>query len=210
MTQRLPRTPTRQRILDASRSLFAERGFHRTSVRDIADLVGVTDGALYRHFRSKREVLQELLEGAFDEAVRRMATVPIETPLERALGNITLGTLRFQEENKEVLKVLVLEGWVGDDAMCRQFQEATARWLVHIAGILRPRAAATGFDPDRSEAIAAQLISQLWGLFLQRSLGAWTLPVLDTEGKLTPAVRAFARSTVLRFLGGIGAVDSCE
>lgn len=192
--------PTKQRILAASRRLFAARGFHRTSVRDIADQVGVTDGALYRHFRSKRAVLEALLAGAFDDAFQQMATVPAEVPLARALINLTLGTLRFQEEHQEELKVLVLEGWVGDEALRQQFQTVTARWRVEIAGIVRPRAVAAGFDPARSEAVAAQLIDLLWGLFFQRSLGAWTLPVLDANGRLTPDIRAFARTMILRFL----------
>src|SRR5438876_4781336 len=118
MTDGTTPAPTKQRILAASRQLFAERGFHRTSVRDITDLVGVTDGALYRHFRSKRELLEALLEeGGLSETYRRMATVPDDVPLERALINMTLGTLRFQEQNAEILKVYFLEGITGDEGV---------------------------------------------------------------------------------------------
>jgi hypothetical protein len=137
-----------------------------------------------------------------------MATVSADVPLERALLNLTLGTLRFQEEHQEELKVLVLEGWVGDEALRQQFQAGTARWRVEIAGIVRPRAVTAGFDPESSEAVASQLIDQLWGLFFQRSLGAWTLPILDAAGRLTPEVRAFARTLILRFLGGVGAAET--
>jgi TetR/AcrR family transcriptional regulator, transcriptional repressor of aconitase len=200
--------PTKQRILAASRHLFAARGFHRTSVRDIADQVGVTDGALYRHFRSKRAVLEALLAGAFEDAFQQMAAVPADVPLAPALLNLTLGTLRFQEEHQAELKVLVLEGWVGDEVLRQQFQTVTARWRVAIADIVRPRAVTAGFDPARAEAVAAQLVDLLWGLFFQRSLGAWTLPVLDAAGRLTPDVRAFARTMMLRFLSGVGADES--
>jgi AcrR family transcriptional regulator len=51
---------TRQQILDASLRLFSERGFARTTVRDIARQAGITDAAIYYHFDSKRELLEAL------------------------------------------------------------------------------------------------------------------------------------------------------
>src|SRR6185503_16678650 len=42
--------------------LFAERGFHPTSMHEIAEAAGVTKPVLYQHFGSKRELYLELLE----------------------------------------------------------------------------------------------------------------------------------------------------
>ncbi|MFI6284202.1 TetR/AcrR family transcriptional regulator [Streptomyces sp. NPDC051018] len=44
--------------------LFAERGYSATGVGDIADRVGVTPGAIYRHFSGKDDLLRHILEGA--------------------------------------------------------------------------------------------------------------------------------------------------
>jgi len=52
---------TRQRILDAGRELFVERGYAGTSVRDIADRLGMTKGSLYYHFTAKEELLYALM-----------------------------------------------------------------------------------------------------------------------------------------------------
>jgi AcrR family transcriptional regulator len=54
-------TPTRQRILDAAAKLFAERGFSSTSIRDIAAELDIANPSIYHHFRSKEEILEELL-----------------------------------------------------------------------------------------------------------------------------------------------------
>ncbi len=54
-TRRGPRT--RKQILDASLRLFSERGFARTTVRDIARAAGITDAAIFYHFQSKRDLL---------------------------------------------------------------------------------------------------------------------------------------------------------
>jgi len=53
---------TRKQILDASLRLFSKRGFARTTVRDIARAAGITDAAIYYHFRSKRDLLVTITE----------------------------------------------------------------------------------------------------------------------------------------------------
>ncbi len=53
---------TRDQILDAARRLFLEQGYDKTSLREVADEVGVTKAALYYHFRSKEDLLTALLE----------------------------------------------------------------------------------------------------------------------------------------------------
>lgn len=56
-------TGTRQRILLASLDLFAHRGYHGTSIRDIAAAAGVQSATLYGHFPSKDAILAELNAG---------------------------------------------------------------------------------------------------------------------------------------------------
>ncbi len=52
--------PTRDRIFDAAIDLFAERGYDRTSVRDIARAVDITESAVYRHYPSKESILDAI------------------------------------------------------------------------------------------------------------------------------------------------------
>jgi AcrR family transcriptional regulator len=52
---------TRQRILDVAAKLFADNGFDGTSVRDIATELGIANPSIYYHFKSKAELLTELL-----------------------------------------------------------------------------------------------------------------------------------------------------
>lgn len=51
---------TRSAILDAARELFTEKGFAATSIAAIAGKAGVTDGAIFHHFKSKREIFCEI------------------------------------------------------------------------------------------------------------------------------------------------------
>jgi len=56
--------PTRERILNAAAQLFAEHGFTGASMPAIAQLSGITAGAIYRHFASKAELLLEVVKRA--------------------------------------------------------------------------------------------------------------------------------------------------
>ena len=51
---------TRNRLLDAAASAFAERGFHGTSTRDIAAAAGLSPAAVYVHHRSKEDLLHQI------------------------------------------------------------------------------------------------------------------------------------------------------
>jgi len=52
----------REELLSIAASLFAERGFKNTTVRDIADAAGILSGSLYHHFDSKEAIVDELLD----------------------------------------------------------------------------------------------------------------------------------------------------
>lgn len=66
----------RERILREAAALFRMQGFNGTSVRDLAQAVGVTKSSLYHHFPSKQALLAEILETTVDRttpAVRAIA-----------------------------------------------------------------------------------------------------------------------------------------
>lgn len=62
-----PALDTRQRIQDAARELFTEKGVLRTSLQDIADRLGVTKPALYYHFRSREDLVRSIVQPLIDE-----------------------------------------------------------------------------------------------------------------------------------------------
>lgn len=52
---------TKERILDEALKLFAQSGYMGTSMNDIADRLGVTKAALYKHYKSKQEILDSIV-----------------------------------------------------------------------------------------------------------------------------------------------------
>jgi AcrR family transcriptional regulator len=60
------RGDTRARIQQVALELFAEHGYERTSLREIAERLGVTKAALYYHFKSKEDIVRSFTEDYFD------------------------------------------------------------------------------------------------------------------------------------------------
>jgi AcrR family transcriptional regulator len=57
----------KEEILNAARTLFAERGYSVTSMRDLATATGLLPGSLYAHFRSKAEFVHDMMQHFFAE-----------------------------------------------------------------------------------------------------------------------------------------------
>jgi AcrR family transcriptional regulator len=75
---------TRQRIQDAARELFCEKGVQRTSLQDIANRLGVTKAALYYHFGSRDELVRSILQPVIDDGERYIAEQEERTATDRA------------------------------------------------------------------------------------------------------------------------------
>ena len=87
---------TRARLLDAAETVFAENGFGRTSLEQIAERAGYTRGAVYANFASKDELFLAVLDRWLDDEI---------TDAERINGGDrsvrdTLGLLREREGNR--------------------------------------------------------------------------------------------------------------
>ena len=58
---------TKEAIREAAIRLFSVKGFEQTSLREVADAVGITKASLYYHFASKKDLLLAILEPVFDD-----------------------------------------------------------------------------------------------------------------------------------------------
>lgn len=82
----------RERIIEAAVELFKEKGYMGTRVQDIADKLGFTKAALYYYFRSKEEVLWEIVDRSMCTAERRMQEIagqemPVAEKIKRIIFN---------------------------------------------------------------------------------------------------------------------------
>jgi AcrR family transcriptional regulator len=89
-----PGATARDEILDAAAELFTIQGFANTSTRSIADAVGIRQASLYHHFKTKDDILEDLLEGTVLgglQFARAVAALPLrEAPAGSRLHAVAL------------------------------------------------------------------------------------------------------------------------
>jgi len=71
-------------ILSAAARIFREKGYHGTSVQDIAEAVGLLKGSLYHYIRSKEQLLARLFEGSLGDTIAELETIAARDASPRA------------------------------------------------------------------------------------------------------------------------------
>jgi AcrR family transcriptional regulator len=92
----------REHLIDTAIVLFAERGYHATGIDTILDKSGVSKKTLYRHFRSKDELILAALkkyDGLFRNGFMRQVKASAETPRERLLAVFDVAESWFGQNN---------------------------------------------------------------------------------------------------------------
>src|SRR5215217_4136778 len=107
---------TRAELIEAARRLFAERGYAGVGTEEIVRAAGVTRGALYHHFRGKRDLLRAVYEELESEIARVIAEGV--SPGAGVLETLTAGAESFLDHclEPEVQRIVLLDapavlGW---------------------------------------------------------------------------------------------------
>jgi len=127
----------RKQIIETLRKIIIKYGSEHVTVRKLAKEIGVSGGALYRHFRSKREILlflvddiKENLNGDIENAY------PIKNPLE-VLRKIAGDLLSSIEQRKGATFLVIAEIIsLGDKGLNRKISEVLNNFLGHIKQLL--------------------------------------------------------------------------
>jgi len=125
-----------ERVLAAAAAVFADRGFHRASVRDVVAEAGMSLAGLYHYFPSKADLLHEIAVRAFDSLLARVDAAPPGTPRER-LTTLVRNHLSFFLSRPHEMKVLVRETECLPEALEAEVAERKQRYYQRCHDILR-------------------------------------------------------------------------
>ena len=96
----------RREAVRAAAAVFAEKGFHGASTKDIAARMGIKQGSLYYYFKSKQEALGEVCLYGIEDYVHRMQSIAdSDQPFEAKLLATVMSHLSSYRERNEALKV---------------------------------------------------------------------------------------------------------
>lgn len=179
---RSARDSTREgEILTAAARIFREKGYHGTSVQDIAEAVGLLKGSLYHYIRSKEQLLARLFEGSLGDTIAELETIAARdtSPIERL---------------RDMVRAYVVSVTVNLDAVgiyLREWRSLPAPELARVRA--RRRAMRRLFEDVISEGIRRDELSvsdpKIAALAII-GMCNWTYEWYRPRGRLTPVALA--------------------
>ncbi len=100
------RTDTRARIQQVAVELFTEHGYEGTSLREIAERLGVTKAALYYHFKSKEDIIQSLVEDYQEQMDALIGWAGSQPKTAAARAEILVRYMKIVAERDQVFRML--------------------------------------------------------------------------------------------------------
>ncbi len=162
----------KMQIITAAANLFAEKGFHRTTTRDIADEADVSEGTLYNYFDSKDDLLLDIMDmlddlpseaDQFDQVASQDAR--------EFLIKMMKGRREMTDQYHPMLQAVLSEIMVNPDLRQRYYDEQISPGIILISRHLQELHDKGQFRMINIPYTARTLVALMLGLYVLEVLG---------------------------------------
>jgi TetR/AcrR family transcriptional regulator, cholesterol catabolism regulator len=156
--------------------LFAEKGYHGTSIGDLAEAMGVQKGSVYAHIESKQDLLYETLRDGADAFHGALDTIPEQLPAVEKLRLALRAHLRIVAEQLDIATVWTREWRYLEGERRDEFVAARRRYEERVRALFQEGAEMSELRSDLDVGAAALV-------FLSAANWAytWLQPGRDTD-----------------------------
>jgi len=178
----------REKIIDAAKRAFAEKGFSAVGIREIARRAGINSATLYHYFKNKEELYEAVLGRTFEQVLSILEEISHLEQQEYTEGVVTKEAIYrymdFLNENREFLKILIHELNLESDLISKISMKYYENFIVLTEEFITKERETAGGKKDR-KSVKQLLISGL-GLTIIHFLTAPIFEALEDEDQLTP------------------------
>ena len=191
----MPAIPTAQKIATAARRLLDREGAEAVTMRRVAEAVGITPMAVYRHYADRAGLLNALANEGFAELARRLATRRFSVDIERRLTKMANIYLEHALENPRLFELMFLKPREGARRYPRDFKLGDSPTANLLAEVIREGVDSGYLRKDDTWEIVFEIGALSHGLILL---------YLGGRIGLNPArFRDFYRRSFRRYIRGI-------
>jgi TetR/AcrR family transcriptional regulator, cholesterol catabolism regulator len=148
----------RSELTREAAKLFAKKGYHGTSIGDIAEALGVQKGSLYAHIASKEDLLYETMREGAAAFHAALDAIPEDLPATEKIRLALRGHLRVVAEQLDVATVFVQEWRYLQGPRRDEIVAERRRYEERIRDLFREGRELSELRADLDEAIAALLL----------------------------------------------------
>src|SRR3989337_3246608 len=110
----------RQQIVDIIRRIISTKGIEYVTLSEIAKRTGTTRGAIYRHFKSKRDILSLLIDNIEETLMEALDKAMVSEDPVQNLKNVLLAHLTYARERRETSFIVIMSAMQFSDAIIRK------------------------------------------------------------------------------------------
>ncbi len=187
----------REQILTAAARVFAEKGFDRATIRDVAQEAGLSEGSIYNYFKNKQDLLIHLPRHFMQPALEAFqSAMEGETPLspETLLKFVAENIVRVITENRKVARILITTLPIMDETLRAEYiRDVPSLALSTLEKFIRTEQANGVVRADLDPVITARVFPgmMLFSLMIQEIIQPPNLPRLDYDKMISHFVEIF-------------------
>jgi AcrR family transcriptional regulator len=188
---------TRQRVLDVAAEAFQSRGYYGTGMHDLMREAGVTGGALYHHFPTKKALGLAVIRDRVAREVEDTWIQPVRSAPDAIGGiagvfdRIAAGLRRRGAVSGCPLNNLVLELSLADPEFRAAMEAVLDAWRAAIAARLRADQAAGRLAPADADELAAFVVAAYSGAMAQAKAQQDAAPLEASARQLMRSLEGF-------------------
>ncbi len=160
----------RAQILDAAKTVFAQRGYHNASINEIIRRAGIARGTFYLYFESKQKVFDSVLVDALQQLRRRITRIEVDQPAAAPGIQLRDNLVRIFDyllTDKEFTQLLLAQGVAAE----AEDAERIGSFFDQVIGLINhslTRGITLGLvRPCNTEIVAAALVGTVRGVIAQ-------------------------------------------
>jgi AcrR family transcriptional regulator len=174
---------TRQKVLDAARTLFAERGYEPATIRDIAKGAGMSTGAVFANFQDKAELFEAVLS---EDLARLAETLKVAAATETSLRARLLAALtagyHASLEHLPLVQAVLARSWFQPVASEMRIRAAIKPLVMVVSDALQTGVREGELRQDADVRLLSELIWDAWlSNYRRAAYDGWTIQQLTTQ-----------------------------
>lgn len=180
-------TARKNQILDAAAVVFAEKGFHPTTIRDIARQAGIADGTIYNYFASKPALLMGIFERMRDSIIQdHLPPAPDELDLRTFIRTfLQQPFMALKQNNFALFRIVLSEMMVNEELRTLYYEQILQPTIMIAESYLQQHFAQNGLRSLDPGLTVRAISSMIMGLMLEYVMGD---PILTDQWDQLPDV----------------------
>lgn len=174
------RSSKKEEILKTAARMFREKGYAGTSMRDLAEKIGIEAASLYNHIHSKGEILEEIISSISRDCLEQLEHINQDDSALQKIEALIRFHTRMMIDHFESYSVMVSEWMHLEDEKLADFVSERRRYVKKIESIVQEGIDKKEFKPVLPYVVVLNILSSVRGLeFWQKSAKTHTAEEIE-------------------------------